>query len=476
MAKILIKNAGAIVTCDAEDHVYVHSDLLIEDNRIVQIGTGIHDEEARCIHAEGKYVYPGLVNTHHHFFQAFVRNLMSIDRPGLTLIQWLDEIYKVFACIDSDVIYFASIACMADLIKHGCTCSVDHQYCYTMLTGKTPVDRQMEAADLLGFRLIAARGTNTLPRSKGSTVPDEMCETTGEYIRDCERLIERYHDPHPFAMHQIVLAPCQPINCEEDTFRETIRLARSAGVYMHTHLCEGENRDMIKRFGMRSLAWCEKIGFAGPDIWVAHGRETLPEEYAFLAKNGMGISHCPAPTIYGGSEILDIPGMTRAGIPISLGVDGCSTNEGSSMLDSIRLAYLMQAFLSKQRGGCPSPYDMMKISTTAGARMVGRPELGELAAGKAADLFMIDAGRLEYAGALHDPASIIPKLGITGNVWLTMINGKIVYQDDKLVGIDEKELLQEGERVCTKVLRSQCAAFAGYRTGLMKEGTNGELP
>lgn len=467
MAKILIKNARAIVTCDASDNVFYNCDLLVDGNRIVKIAPGIEDAEAECICAKGKYVYPGLVNTHHHFFQAFVRNVMSIDRPGLTLMQWLDEIYKVFAAIDSDVIYFATLACMADLIKHGCTCSVDHQYCYTRLTGKETIDRQMEAADLMGFRFIAARGVNTLPRSKGSTIPDEMCETTAEYIRDCERLIAKYHDSDPFAMKQIVLAPCQPINCEEDTFTETIRLAREAGVYMHTHLCEGENRDMVKRFGMRSLAWCEKVGFAGPDIWVAHGRETLPEEYAFMAKHGMGISHCPAPTIYGGSEILDIPGMSKAGIPISLGVDGCSTNEGSNMLDSIRLAYLMQAFLSKQRGGCPTPYDIMKISTVNGAKMVGRNALGQLAEGKAADLFMIDIEKLEYAGALHDAKSIIPKLGTTGNVWLTMINGKVVFKDDKLAGIDEKQLLREAEAVCTRVLRSKCDAFADYRTSLL---------
>ena len=92
--------------------------------------------DARIIDAAGKYVYPGLVNTHHHFFQAFVRNLMTIDRPGLTLMQWLDDIYKVFVRIDGDVIFYASAACMADLIKHGCTCSVDHQYCYTPATGK----------------------------------------------------------------------------------------------------------------------------------------------------------------------------------------------------------------------------------------------------------------------------------------------------------------------------------------------------
>ena len=336
--RILIRNADAVVTCDPADRVLYNSDILICGNRIEAVGNNLAAGDAQIIDAAGKYVYPGLVNTHHHFFQAFVRNLMTIDRSELTLMQWLDDIYKVFVRIDGDVIFYASAACMADLIKHGCTCSVDHQYCYTPATGKQGVDRQMEAARLMGFRFVAARGTNTLPRWKGSTIPDEMCETTAEYLDDCQRLLALYHDPEPFSMRQIVLAPCQPINCTEDTFLETIRLARSAGVHMHTHLCEGENSSMVRRFGVRSLEWCRRIGFVGSDIWLAHGRETLPEEYALLAENHMGISHCPAPTMLGGSEILDIPGMRKAGIPISLGVDGCATNDGSNMLDTLRLA------------------------------------------------------------------------------------------------------------------------------------------
>ena len=243
--RILIRNADAVVTCDPADRVLYNSDILICGNRIEAVGSNLAAGDAQIIDAAGKYVYPGLVNTHHHFFQAFVRNLMTIDRPGLTLMQWLDDIYKVFVRIDGDVIFYASAACMADLIKHGCTCSVDHQYCYTPAPGKQGVDRQMEAARLMGFRFVAARGTNTLPRWKGSTIPDEMCETTAEYLDDCQRLLALYHDPEPFSMRQIVLAPCQPINCTEDTFLETIRLARSAGVHMHTHLCEG-----------KTAAWC----------------------------------------------------------------------------------------------------------------------------------------------------------------------------------------------------------------------------
>ena len=313
--KTLIRNAKAIVTCDAQDHVYWNADLLIDGPRILKIGSQLPDPYDEVLDASGMFIYPGLINTHHHFFQTFVRNLKTIDYPNMTVPEWLDKAYRVFQLINDEVIFYSSLTAMGDLLKHGCTCAFDHQYCYTKSTGKAPVDRQMEAARLMGFRFVAARGTNTLPRWKGSTIPDEMCETTAEYLDDCQRLLALYHDPEPFSMRQIVLAPCQPINCTEDTFLETIRLARSAGVHMHTHLCEGENSSMVRRFGVRSLEWCRRIGFVGSDIWLAHGRETLPEEYALLAENHMGISHCPAPPCWAAARFWTSPVCARPAYP-----------------------------------------------------------------------------------------------------------------------------------------------------------------
>ena len=158
---ILIRNARAIVTCDGQDRVYYDSDMLIQGPKIVKIGKNLTDPHDQEIDATDKFVYPGLINTHHHFFQTFVRNLKTIDYPNMTVPQWLDKIYRIFQMVDDQVIYYSSLTAMADLLKHGCTCAFDHQYCYTNKTGKTPVDRQMEAAGLLGIRYHAGRGTNT---------------------------------------------------------------------------------------------------------------------------------------------------------------------------------------------------------------------------------------------------------------------------------------------------------------------------
>lgn len=457
--KIIIKNARAIVTCNPGDQVFYDSDLLIEGPQIRQIGKDLPAEGAQVIDGRDKFVYPGLINTHHHFFQTFVRNLMTIDYPNMLVVEWLDKIYRIFQKIDAEVIYYSSLTAMGDLLKHGCTCAFDHQYCYTRASGKELVDRQMEAAARLGIRYHAGRGTNTLPRSQGSTIPDEMLETTEEFIADCERLIQRYHDPSPFSMRQIVVAPCQPINSYPETFKESVALARSKGVRLHTHLGEGENVIMKERWQKRTLEWCEEIGFSGPDVWIAHGWELRPEEYRRLGETGTGVSHCPAPAVLGGFPILDMKALQQDKVLISLGCDGSATNDSSSLLDSLRMAYLMQAYHSKERGGCLSPYELLKIATVNGAKTLGRDDIGSLEAGKGADLFMINTGVLELAGTLHDPKNLLARAGVTGPVWLTMVNGQVVFRDGQLLGVDEEALAGAGEEVCTRVLRRECEAF-----------------
>ena len=460
MGKItLIKNAKAIVTCDGNDSVFTDSDILIDSNAIVGIGRSLECAPDEIIDASGKFIYPGLVNTHHHFFQTFVRNLKTIDYPNMTVPEWLDKIYRIFQKIDSDVIFYSSMTAFADLIKHGCTTAFDHQYCYTSATGKSPVDRQMEAAAMLGIRYHAGRGTNTLPRDKGSTIPEDMLETTDEFLEDCDRLISRYHDPSPYSMHQIVMAPCQPMNSYRETFIETVKMARTKNVLMHTHLGEGECNIIQERWGMRTLEWCEDIGFAGPDVWYAHCWELSMDEFRKMAAAGTGVSHCPAPAVLGGFPIIPIQQLIMAGVNVSLGVDGSATNDTSSLLDSLRLSYVLQCYFSKERGGAPSAYDMLKIATVGGARTLGRNDIGSLESGKAADLFMIDAEAIELTGTEHDPRNLIARVGTSGPVYMTMINGKIVYKDGRLQGIDEKKIRQEGESVCTKILREPCEAF-----------------
>ncbi len=457
--KTLVKNAKAIVTCNETDEVLWGCDMLIEDQEIVKMEKGIDGEADLVIDASDSFIYPGLVNTHHHFFQTFVRNTIKVDYCNMTVPEWLGKIYPVFQKIDNEVIYYSSLAAMGDLLKHGCTTAFDHQYLYSVASGKENVDRQMEAAQLLNIRYHAGRGTNTLPRSEGSTMPDNMLESTEEFLEDCQRLIDRFHDPNRFSKRQIVVAPCQPMNCYKETFVESLKLARENQVFLHTHLGEGENQIMEQRYGMRSIDWCEEIGFYGPDVFFAHGWEFTNDELDKLGEWGSGISHCPAPAVLGGFPIINMNEMRKRKVLVSLGCDGSATNDSSSLLDTMRMAFIMQSFYSKERGGSVTPYEILKMATINGAKTLGREDIGSLEIGKAGDFFSIDTTKLEMTGLLHDPKNMIARGGVVGPTQMTVVGGEIVSKEGRLVNVDEKELNKKGEEVCTRVLRNTTHAF-----------------
>ena len=248
----------------------------------------------------------------------------------------------------------------------------------------------------------------------------------------------------------------------EADFIESLKFARKHGVRLHTHLGEGENNIMVERYGRRTLDWCEHIGFIGEDVWFAHGWELIPEEYALLGQTKTGLAHCPGPAILGGYPIIDIKAMEKENVIVGLGGDGSATNDSSSMLDTLRMGYLMQTYFAKERGGCVSPYEFLKCGTVGGAKLLGRSDIGHLAEGMAADLFMVDLSVLDLCGIAHDPANMLARVGVVGNVWLTMINGKVVWHNNQLTGIDEKELSRRGEAVCQKVLREPFKALYGF--------------
>lgn len=454
---LILSNIAAVVSCDAGNTIHRHVDLVCTNgviSAIVPAGTAeLPATNAQRIDGSKYFVYPGLINTHHHFFQAFVRNQIKLDWSQLSLIEWLRRIYQLFTLIDEDCIYHTSMVAMSELVKHGCTTAFDHQYCYNRHAGKFLIDRQFEAADRIGMRYAAGRGTNTLPAGSGSTIPDSMLETTDEYLRDCERLISSYHDGNPYSMRSVVLAPCQPVNCVEATFTETLQLARQHRLAVHTHLCEGENAMMVQRHGLRSLDWCEKVGFVGDDIWIAHGWELTRDEMFRLGQLGIGLSHCPAPMCLVGDGITNLNAAWAAGVRTGLGVDGYASNDNSNLLDCVHLAYLLQCLGARDRQDpVPPPIEFLHYATRGGASLLRRPELGSLAVGQAADFFAIDSTRIELVGATHDPALIPVKVGYGRQVDLTVINGKVVWKDDSFTRFDEAEAARAAEQVFNRVI------------------------
>jgi len=453
----LLKNCAAVITDEGRGpSVRRNVDVLTNGPQIEAIGEGLHRSElpAGTIvqDADGWFVYPGLVNTHHHFFQCFVRNRAELDWTKLSVIEWLDRIYPIFCRLNEDCFYHASITAMAEMIKHGCTTAFDHQYNFPRHAGKRLIDRQFEAADLLGMRFHAGRGGNTLPKSEGSTIPDEMLETTDEFIVDCARLIDTYHDTSPFSMRQVVLAPCQPVNCYRETFVESVSLARDRGVRMHTHVGEGESPVIEARHGMRTVDYLEELGFAGRDTFYAHCWELTHDELRVMAASGTGVSHCPEPVYLVGAEVTDIPAMSAFGLRVGLGCDGAASNDNSNLMHCIHSAYMLQCLAASTRAHpVPAPADFLGYATTGGAALLGRKNIGRLSSGMAADLFAIDTRRMDYVGTRHDPLSLIAKVGIGMPTDMTMINGRIVWEKGAFTGLDEARLAADAEAALAAV-------------------------
>ncbi|MBB2838197.1 UNVERIFIED_ORG: hydroxyatrazine ethylaminohydrolase [Rhizobium etli] len=451
MAGYLLKNCAAIIVDEGNGPtVRRNADLLTNGPAIQAIGANLPQEAmpANTIvqDASGWFVYPGLVNTHHHFFQCFVRNRADLDWTKLSVIEWLDRIYPIFSRLNEDCFYHSSVTAMAEMIKHGCTTAFDHQYCFPRHAGKRLIDRQFEAAELLGMRFHAGRGGNTLPKSEGSTIPDAMLETTDEFIGDCARLIDSYHDADAFSMRQVVVAPCQPVNCYRETFVESVALARDRGVQLHTHVGEGESPVIEARYGMRTVDYCAELGFAGPDTYYAHCWELTHDELRKLAASGTGVSHCPEPVYLVGAEVTDIPAMADFGLRIGLGCDGAASNDNSNLMHCIHSAYMLQCLAASTRAHpVPAPVGFLNYATAGGASLLGRSDIGRLAPGMAADLFAIDTRRMDYVGTRHDPLSLIAKVGIGMPTDLTMINGRIVWQAGEFIGLDESKLFAAAE-------------------------------
>ena len=457
MTGTLFKSCDAIVTCDDLGTVHRNVDMLVSENRIARIEPEISLDALApgtdVVNAEGHFIYPGLVNTHHHFFQCFVRNNADLDWTKLTVIEWLDRIYPIFSRLDEECFYHSSVAAIGELIKHGCTTAFDHQYNFPRQAGKNIVDRQFEAAELFGMRFHAGRGGNTLPKSEGSTIPDEMRETTDEFISDCERLIDSYHDSGELSMRQVAIAPCQPVNSYKETFVESIRLARDKGVLLHSHVGEGESEVIRQRTGKRTVDWCEEIGFVGKDVWLAHCWELTSEEISSMARTGTGVAHCPEPVYLVGAEVTPVPEMEAKSVRISIGADGAASNDNSNLMHCIHSAYMLQALVASTRNHqVPDPKRFLHYATRGGADVLHRSALGMLSPGMAADLFAVDTRKVEFVGTRHDPESLIAKVGIACDVDLTMINGQIVWRNGEFPGLDEQQLAAEANAHVSRVV------------------------
>ncbi|MBQ0059760.1 MAG: 8-oxoguanine deaminase [Lachnospiraceae bacterium] len=449
MKTLLIKNVNTVVSCDANDNIYKKVNIYCENGLIKSIGQEAPEAD-EVIDGSKMICYPGLVNTHHHLYQFFSRSLPQVQI--IELFDWLNTLYEIWYGLIQDTIYYSSITGMGELVKNGCTTIFDHHYVFPANSGDL-IGAQSQAAKELGVRMHFSRGSMDLSKKDGGLPPDTVVQTVDEIMKDSVELIEKYQDNSFQSMNRIALAPCSPFSVSEDLLRESAILAREYGVRLHTHLCEtiDEENYMLEREGVRPLAYMERLGWVGNDVWYAHGIHFNDEELKLLAETGTGVCHCPISNMKLSSGIARIPEMLKMGIPVGLGVDGSASNDGSNLLEELRVSYLLHRLNSSKKA--PSGYDLLKVATIGSARLLGRDkEIGSIEVGKCADMFMIDMTRMELLGCDYDWTSALATVGLKAAVDYTIVNGRIVVKDGQLTGIDEAVITEKAAKEIKRYL------------------------
>ncbi len=436
--KILIRDPQMVATMDQRGRRLSGGAILIDDGRIVSI----HEEPPyppadREIDASGLLVTPGLVNTHHHFYQTLTRNLPAAqDAP---LFDWLTYHYEIWRGLDAEMLAVATRTAMAELLLSGCTLSSDHHYVFPAGAAPDLIDRQIEVAADLGLRFQPTRGSMSLGKSAGGLPPDDLCQEEAVILADCRRLVATYHDPAPGAMFRIDLAPCSPFSVTEATMRATAALARDAGLRLHTHLAEtlDEERFCLERHERRPVEYMDHLGWLGEEVWFAHGVHLDDREIARLAETGTGVAHCPSSNMRLGSGIARVKELLTAGAPVGLALDGSASNDGNHLLAEARQMLL----LSRLRGQefWLSAEEVWRCATNGGARLLGRPELGSIAPGQYADLALWDLGSLDLAGAQSDPLAGLLFAAAAPRPHWVIVNGEIRVERGSIPGFDERE-------------------------------------
>ena len=452
---LLIKNISNLITCNDQDKEYKDAFIYSENGLIKDLGQMSflkeeYNSATNIIDAKNKVVYPGLINCHHHLYQTLSRNLP--ETQNMELFEWLDYLFKIWEKIDDDVVYYSAMVGLAELLKTGCTTTVDHMDSMPKGRSQNVMKVEFGAAEKLGIRLCMTRGSIDLTKEDGENIPDGLVQNIEEILTESEDAINNFHDGKINSMRNVILAPCSPFCCTKELMKKTVELARKKGVRMHTHLCETKDEEnwTLEKYKKRPLELMKEVGLIGEDVFYAHGIHFTDEEIKILAETKTGVSHCPISNMKLSSGIMKIKEMRKMGVNIGLGVDGSASNDGSNMLEEMRVCFLLHRL--NESHDAPTGYDILKIATRGGAKLIGRGELGELGRDKACDLFMIDKNRIEMVGCDYDFKSYLCTVGYKGYVDMTIVNGEIVFKQGKLVNIDEEEIIKKAKEVEEKYL------------------------
>lgn len=447
MPTLLVKNIHTLVTMNGALGELQDAAILVRDGVIEWVGRTDElpvTEADEVIDFRKHIVLPGLVNTHHHMYQSLTRVIAQDDE----LFGWLKALYGVWSRLTGEMVNVSAQLAMAELILSGCTTSSDHLYLYP---NDVRLEDEIQAAQAIGIRFHAARGSMSLGESKGGLPPDSLVENEQDILRDTQRVIESFHDAKRYSMLRVVVAPCSPFSVTRDLMREAAAMARSYGVSLHTHLAENENDIVYSQqvFGYRPGDYIQDVHWTGDDVWHAHCVKLNSDEINLFARTHTGVCHCPSSNMRLASGVAPVRKMVNAEVKVGLGVDGSASNDAGHMLAEVR-----QALLIARVNGDPaalSAREALRIATVGGASVLNRDDIGQIAPGMTADFVAFRLDSAAFAGAQHDPVAALVFCA-SPHVDYSIINGRVVVREGHLMTIDLPVVIEHHNRLSRQLI------------------------
>ncbi len=439
MSEILIKNIGHLVT-EVGAPLRQNVSVRIVDQEIAEIADTVDPawNPDRVIDGKEMLFMPGLVNTHHHFYQTLNRNIPAVQNARL--FEWLKYLYEIWKFLTPEMARVSAQVAAAELIMSGCTTAVDHFYVFPEAHPEGVFEAEVEAVQEIGLRFHPTRGSMSLSQEDGGLPPASVVQDEETILSHTEEVINRYHQPEKFGMTRIIVAPCSPFSVTDTIMKKSKELGEKFDkVYFHTHLAEtlDEEEFCLQETGMRPFDYLESLGWMDEKTIHVHSIHLNQDEVQRMGRAGASISHCPSSNMRLGSGMAPVVDMLKAGVKVSLGVDGSASNDSSHMFAEVRQALLLQRINYDEESITST--DVLRAATLGGAEAIGRDDVGKIEPGMAADIIGIKTTALDYAGAQHDPLAALvfchpPKVDCS------IINGRIIVDDGEFLPLDLQQL------------------------------------
>lgn len=437
---LILKNT-TIITCDEKRQILKDKTLVIKDGLIHDIGDSeeisLIYETSEVIDVEGKYIFPGLINTHSHLFQVMTKGLGK-DR---LLWDWLNSsVLKMVPFMNPDMAYYAALGGLMENIRSGCTTTLDFNYAH----GQPGIfEAVWQAYEDLGIRGYVGRPHHWNDYNGFGT---EKKETTDEYINNLHELKKKVKDKDMLDL--AIVCPGIPGLLEQyyydSQYLSKLRQAAEDLEIPYTmHMAETHDDEeyLYPRTGMRCIPFLEKSGFLGERLVAAHCIKMKKEDIDLFKKRGVKVSHNPVSNMILASGIAPLRRFKKAGIPVSLGNDGAGSNDSNDMIETLKFANLLQKVHHKDPMAF-SAHDTLELATNGGARVLCRDDIGSLSVGRKADLFIFNPQVLKSCPVVMPVESLV-YTGSEANVETVIVNGRIILYKGKFTGIDENEVLEK---------------------------------